>query len=162
MTFLNRLISRAPLAASIVTLGAASLLAGGFLIPPASAIASQATPAWSMTNVSVPTVLVSEVGRRGKYMVIVENVGGAASTGGAIVKAVLPKGLTVTYVSGEPETLGHEFPACMSENTSEAACSFTESVVPSGFLALEVGYEVTGPISSTPERASVSGGGAQS
>jgi uncharacterized repeat protein (TIGR01451 family) len=117
-------------------------------------------PAWQVTDVAIPSVLPTEPGRKGKYAVVVENIGGADSAGTVRVRDVLPEGLSVTRVKSQPE----EGPLGETECTNtaeEVVCEFPIVFVPSGFLVININYEVTGVVSGGLRNvASVSGGGA--
>jgi hypothetical protein len=125
---------------------------GGPLAAPV--LAPAPAPAWEVTDVASPSVLPGVVGKQGKYVAVVENVGGASSSGGFTVKAQIPAGFSVTGLAGEPS------PEVCSEASGEVSCTFSEAVVPSGFVVMRVLFEVTGSVSSVSSVASVSGGGA--
>jgi uncharacterized repeat protein (TIGR01451 family) len=131
-----------------------------------SAVASAAVtpaPAWQVTDVAIPTVLPPGIGRKGRYVIAVENVGGANSVGEAVVRDVLPAGLTATHVAVEPEEgpLG-EVPECPLRSGGEVVCNLPMTVVPSGFLLVKIEWEVTGSVGSLTNVASINGGGAGS
>jgi len=118
--------------------------------------AAQPAPAWQVTDVAIPSVLPTEVGRKGEYAVVVENIGGANSEGLVTIKDVLPAGLSVTRAAIEPEGEG----SCPSVLAGEVVCEFSGVVVPAGFVVLKVYFEVTGGVSGLTDVGSVSGGGA--
>jgi hypothetical protein len=113
-----------------------------------------AAPAWEVTDLASPSVLPTGMGRQGKYDVVVENVGGAPSSGEFTVTAQVPAGLSVAELVGEPGA------SQCNEAPGEVSCTFSESLVPSGFVLMQVRFEVTGPVSGVGSVASVSGGGA--
>jgi hypothetical protein len=117
----------------------------------AVAVGAVATPvpAWQVTTAAIPTVLPPGVGRHGVFYITVENIGGAPSVGEINVKDVLPAGLTATSANG-----------CAVVSESEVGCSFSNAVVPSGFIVMTVNFEVTGTVGNLTNVASVSGGGA--
>jgi hypothetical protein len=119
------------------------------------AAAPVVTPAWQVTDVALPSVLPTEMARKGEYTIILENIGGASSTGMVTVRDALPAGLTITGMQMEPEE-----GECKQEGVAEAVCEFTGVVVPSGFVVIRVGFEVTGSVGALSDVASVSGGGA--
>ena len=120
----------------------------------ASASPVALAPAWQVTDVGIPSVLPPGLGRVGKYDVVVENVGGAASTGSFTVKDDLPAGLSVTGARAEGE--GAECPVA---GPNEVVCNFSGTVIPAGFVVVNVEFAVTGPVSVLSSVASVSGGG---
>ena len=122
-----------------------------------AALAAAPSPAWHVTTAAFPSVVPAQVGKQGKYDVVVENVGGKSSVGAFTVKDVLPAGLSVVNFRAGPGEA-----ECTGEGTTEATCTFPESVVvPSGFVTLEVDFEVTGSITGPlTDVASISGGGA--
>ncbi len=117
----------------------------------ASAVAPP-RPAWQITTAGLPTVLPSGVGRHGKYDVVVENIGGVSSEGVVTVKDRLPAGLSVTATLAEPAE------GC-TEAAHEVTCSYPNTVVPSGFIVMNVQYVVTGPVAALTNVVTVSGGG---
>jgi hypothetical protein len=118
-------------------------------------------PAWQVTNVGIPTVLPPGLGKTVEFYVVVENVGGAASSGSFRIKDDFPAGITVTRVLDEPtatscETLAREVVCEYSEPVSEP-------VVPGGFVVVGVLGQVSGSTSAgLRDVGSVSGGGAAS
>ena len=112
-------------------------------------------PSWRVTNVGIPTVLPPGLGKTVRYDVVVENVGGAATSGTFTIRDVVPAGISVTEVHSQPsagscETLTHE-----------VACSYSESVVPGGFFVISVFGVVSGSTAGgLLDVGSVSGGGA--
>jgi uncharacterized repeat protein (TIGR01451 family) len=110
-----------------------------------------------VTDVAFPTVQPPGVGRRGRYDVIVENVGAANAEGEVTVRDVLPAGLVATGVE-EPEP-ALEGPSCPVNTGPEVVCEFPGTVVPSGFIKMTVEFAVAGPIAGTlTDQVSVSGG----
>lgn len=134
-------------------LAAGAVLLGGHFT--AEAFAASAAPAWRVTDVATPSVLPQVVGKVGRYDAVVENVGGAPSEGEFKVKITLPTGLAAVDIRSEPSPVEE----CVSEPT-EVTCTLAEPIVPSGFVVMQVVFEVTGPIASLSSIASVSGGGA--
>ncbi len=125
----------------------------------ASAVAANETaePAWQATVVAFPTVQPEGIGHKGRYDVVVENVGAKASEGEITIKDDLPAGLTATEVTPTPRGLN----SCPRETGSEIVCVFSREAVPSGFMVVTIEYEVTGSISGRlVDVATVSGGGA--
>jgi uncharacterized repeat protein (TIGR01451 family) len=114
-----------------------------------------AAPAWQVTNVAIPSVLPTEVGRKGEYSVIVENVGGANSEGVLTIKDVLPAGLSIVQAKLSPGGEG----TCPPGSAGEVVCEFSGAVVPAGFVVVGIEFEVTGGVSGLTDVASVSGGG---
>jgi uncharacterized repeat protein (TIGR01451 family) len=118
-----------------------------------------AAPAWRATVVTFPTVQPGGVGRRGRYDVVVENVGATTSEGEVTVKDVLPAGLSPKEIITEPIGAGN----CPTETAGEVVCSFSSATAPSGFMVVTIEYEVTGALalgSALTDVATVSGGGA--
>ncbi len=125
----------------------------------AVAVTGAAAPAWQATVVAFPTVQPQGVNRKGRYYVIVENIGGLASGGEVTVKDVLPAGLKVTATRAEPE----EASECSLLSGTEVECHYLEPTVPTGFMVVTVEYEVESHIEGLlRDVASVSGGGAKS
>lgn len=121
----------------------------------AGAVVGVPAPAWQVTVVAFPTVQPEGVGRKGRYDVVVENVGAETSVGEVAVKDVLPVGLSATRLlhSG----------GCAIATSSEVLCGFSPEVVSSGFMVVTIEYEVTGVLalgSPLVDVATVSGGGA--
>ena len=119
-------------------------------------------PAWQVTDVAVPSVLPAEVGRKGKFAVAVEDIGALESSGVVVVRDVLPAGLTAGEVSREPEEgPSGEVSGCSVLSGREVVCEFPMAFVSTGFLVINVQFEVTGSVSGVLSNvASVSGGGA--
>jgi hypothetical protein len=114
-----------------------------------------AAPAWQVTDVGIPTVLPAGLGKTVEYYVVVENVGGAPSSGSFTVKDDFPAGITVSRVLNEPTASSCETLA------REVKCEYSEAVVPSGFVVVGVLGNVTGSTSGgLGDVGSVSGGGA--
>jgi hypothetical protein len=145
-------VLRVLLVTGVVLVAGFALLASG-LVERASAASVVPAPAWQVTDLAVPSVLPPGIGRRGKYSVVVENVGGASSEGEFTIKMGVPSGFTVRGLRAEPEGGCSEEPGVLS-------CTISEPVVPSGFVTLLVEFEVTGSVGSVASVASVSGGGA--
>jgi hypothetical protein len=142
----------------IVVLVAVAALAGsGVLSVSRAEAAPTPAPAWQATELAVPSVL-SPGQKDGKYDIVVENVGGEASSGEFTVSVGIPAGLRVTQMRGEPEG------ATCDEASGEVVCHFTESQIPGGFALVQVLFEVIGEVSSLPSvlesTVAVSGGGA--
>ncbi len=132
-------------------------LAGGVVVVPASwASAVVPAPAWQVTDVANPTVLPDKPGTIGRYWVVVENVGGAASSGEFTVSVPIPAGLAATNVRVEPE---EGTPVC-ERLPGEVKCRDSEALVPGGFDIVYVEFSVAGALGSVASVASVSGGGA--
>ncbi len=111
-------------------------------------------PAWGVTAAGIPSVLPSGAGHHGRFTSIVENTGGAPSEGGAVVRDVLPAGLTAVGAGGGE---------CSSIGPSEVDCTLPEPVASGGFVAIVIEFEETGALaagSSLSNRVTVSGGGA--
>jgi hypothetical protein len=147
------------LAAAAAVLAACSVLAGCtiFRSTGGSEAASGAGPAPSLrlTTIASPTVLHPTIGKKGKVAVVLENVGAANAEGEIDLKADLPAGLTVTGIVSLPS-------GTCEQTGGEALCHITESVVPSGFFAISVFFEVTGNVGAGPlvSHVSTTGGGA--
>jgi hypothetical protein len=141
-----------PVLVLVLLAGLASLMAG----PTAGASAAPATPAvaWQMTDVATPTVLPDVVGKQLRYDAVAENVGGASSEGPFTIRIPMPAGLAVTNLRTEPEA------SECKEEAGEEVCTFTEPVVPSGFVVMELQFGVSGAVAGVESTASVSGGGA--
>jgi hypothetical protein len=124
----------------------------------AGAVVGASVPAWQATVVAFPSVQPEGVGRKGRYDVVVENIGADASNGEVTVKDDLPMGLSATKVA-KAEPRGFR---CPVETGPEVVCVFSGETVPSGFMVVTIEYEVKSVIAS-PLRdvAAVSGGGAQ-
>ncbi len=151
-----RIARRIMLALAAGVLLLLGLVGGGVVVPSSWAAPVVPAPAWQVTDVAVPTVLPDKPGTIGKYQVVVENVGGAASSGEPFTVSVpIPAGLAVIRVYAEPEEVG----VC-ERLTGEVKCRYSEALVPSGFDFVEVQFEVTGALGSVASVASVSGGGA--
>jgi hypothetical protein len=116
-------------------------------------------PAWKLTAVAAPTVMPAGVEKKGRYYVVVENVGGAASTGEVTVRDRLPAGAAPTYISGEA---GEEEAGCEIQGGNEVVCHFASSIIPSGFMVVHVNVTVSSVGLGDVLRnvGSVSGGGA--
>jgi uncharacterized repeat protein (TIGR01451 family) len=128
-----------------------------FSVASASAEVAPA-PAWQATIVAFPTIQPAGVGHQGRYDVVVENLGAKASEGEVTVKDDLPSGLSTTGAGVSAEPGNH----CTVEAEREVVCVFRRAVVPSGFMKVQITYEVTGAISSPlVDVATVSGGGAE-
>lgn len=111
-------------------------------------------PSLRVTSVAFPTIVpAGQV--EGKYTAVVENVGGAPTEGEISMKDVLPAGVTSEVSSIEP--FGG---SCFSPSSGEVSCSFTEKVVPGGFVVINMYVDVSGVSGRLVNRASVSGGGA--
>ncbi len=124
------------------------------LVTPAYGIPAAAAPAWRTTVVAFPTVQAEEVGRKGQYDVVVENVGAKPSAGEVTVKDILPPGLSALAAIVRPGG------TCSRETGSEVVCTFSEAEVPSGFTVVTIEYEVSSAFTgSLRDRATVSGGG---
>jgi uncharacterized repeat protein (TIGR01451 family) len=152
-----RLVGRLVFLCMVVAVGLLACM-GIFSGSVALALPGGGTPApsWKTTVVAFPTVQQPGIGRKGRYYVVVENVGAKASEGEVTVKDVLPAGLTAIAARNEPEESG-----CSQTTGGEVVCSLSEAVVPSGFMVITVEYEVTGPVSgSLRDVAGVEGGGA--
>ena len=117
--------------------------------------AATALPAWQITTLITPTDIPPGPGRLGKYAVVIENVGGAPSNGGLTIKDTLPQGVTATTIRAEPGT-------CNPQIGREIVCHISEAIVPSGFIAVNIYFEMTGEDGprTVTDVASVSGGGA--
>jgi hypothetical protein len=93
------------------------------------------------------------VGRHGRLIVVVNDIGGAASGAGAVMHEVLPAGLTATSANGaECEGLG----------SSNVVCVLPEPVPSAGAVAVYIEFEETGPLtpgSSLRDVATVGGAG---
>jgi uncharacterized repeat protein (TIGR01451 family) len=127
------------------------------LAAPIPAVAAGApAPAWKATVVAFPTAQPEGVGRKGRYDIVVENVGAKESEGEVTVRDVLPAGLKVTHFAIEPGG------SCTVLGDTEVECHYSEPVVPAGFLIVgEVNFEVVGHIEGSLRNvATVSGGGA--
>jgi uncharacterized repeat protein (TIGR01451 family) len=154
MLWMLRRVWRSLLATTLVALAA---LAGICMLSVAPASAEvQAKPVFQVTNVAIPSVLPNEIGRKGEYSVVVENIGGANSEGVVTIKDVLPAGLSTVRAQVEPEGEG----SCPSVSAGEVVCEFSGVVVPAGFVVMRVQFDVTGGVSGLTDVASVSGGGA--
>ncbi len=153
---ITRIALRTTLALAAGVLFLFGLVGGGVVVPGAWAAVVVPAPAWQVTDVAEPTVLPDKPGMIGYYQVVVENVGGAASSGEFTVSIPIPTGLAVANVRGEPE---EGAPVC-EQPAGEVKCRFSESIVPSGFAHVQVEFRVTGGLGSVASVASVSGGGA--
>ncbi len=133
-----------------------------FSVVPSSAAAVVGAPAWEVSDVGIPSVLPSGVGRQGKYDVVVENVGGAASEGSFVVREVVPAGLGVTGIAPEPSSSAcSEALVVGGGGAHEVVCVFSEVVVPGGFVIVNIPFAVSGSVAGGLKSvASVSGGGA--
>lgn len=120
-----------------------------------SAAATIPAPAWQVTDLAVPSVLSSQVGKHGKYDAVIENVGGTASEGNFTIKMNVPQGLAITGYRSEPE-------GSCAEAPNEISCTMSEAVVPSGFVVLQAEFEVVGAVARVNSTATVVGGGATS
>jgi uncharacterized repeat protein (TIGR01451 family) len=141
--------------AKISTPFVVALASLAFSAAPASAEVAPA-PAWQTTVVAFPTVQPAGIGRKGRYDVVLENVGAKTSEGEVTVKDVLPAGLSATSLKNAG--------GCAIATRSEVLCAFSPELVPSGFAVVTIEYEVTGALalgSSLVDVATVSGGGAE-
>lgn len=128
--------------------------AGACAFAPAGAAgAVESSPAWSVTDLAVPTVLVPAVGREGKYDAVVENVGQAASAGQVTVSVPVPGGLSVFETRIEPG-------GTCKTLSGEVQCVTSDSIASTGFIVVQVRFRVAGEVSDVESVASVSGGGA--
>jgi hypothetical protein len=146
----KELSTRALVSVGIVVMGVMALVSGT-----SATAAAPPAPAWGLTVAGVPSVLPLGVGRHGRFDVVVENVGGLGSEAGAVVRDVLPTGLTATNVAGAE---------CTGLGTSEVECPLPEPVASGGFAFLAVEFEETGALTagqSLPNVVHVSGGGGQ-
>jgi hypothetical protein len=117
-------------------------------------------PAWKLTAVAAPTVMPAGVEKEGRYYVVVENVGGAASAGEVTVRDRLPAGVVPTRVRGEAGEAGEE-PECEVQGGNEAVCRFPSSIVPAGFVVVRIDVAVSAGVGDVLRNVgSVSGGGA--
>ncbi len=117
--------------------------------------AGPVAPAWGVTVAGVPSVLPAGVGRQGRFNVVVEDTGGAASDPGMEVHDVLPGGLTVKGIQAEAE--------CSGSGSGEVECVFPEPVASARFATVTIEFEETGvlaPGSSLRNLVNVKGGGA--
>jgi hypothetical protein len=110
-------------------------------------------------------VIPSEVGRLGRYYIVLENVGAAGTTGFANVKDDLPAGLSALRTDVEPEEGPAGEAECPVRTGSEVECNILPAA--SGeFQRVKIEYEVTGSLGpvGSPLRnvVNVSGGGAPS
>jgi len=128
------------------------------LLGPSEARATTAAPAWQITTLASPTRMPTGIGRQGKYAIVVENVGGAPSSGPITIREVLPPDASASVVRLEPVPPGE----CGLQIGREITCTFPEPVVSSGFIVLNVLYQMTAEVGAGPlvNVASVSGGGA--
>ena len=126
---------------------------------PAASAEVAPTTAWQATVVAFPTVQPEGIGHKGRYDVVVENVGAKASEGEITIKDDLPAGLSATLVKNVEPRRGH---SCPIETGPEIVCVLPSEDVPSGFLIVTIEYEVTGGISGPlVDVATASGGGAR-
>jgi hypothetical protein len=117
--------------------------------------AVSAGPAWQVTDVGIPSVLPPGLGRKVEYGIVVENVGGSPSSGSFTIKDDFPAGITIDQVTDEPTAV-----SCRTL-AREVTCNYSEAVVPSGFVTVDVYGEVSGSTSAgLGDVGSVSGGGA--
>ncbi len=153
---ITRIARRSTLAVAAGVLLLLGFAGGGVVVPVAWAAAGVPAPAWQVTDVAVPTVLSDKPGTIGQYNVVVENVGGEASSGEFTVSVPIPAGLAVGSARAEPLEGG---PVC-ERLTGEVKCRYSEALVPGGFDVVNVEFSVTGALGSVASVASVSGGGA--
>ncbi len=116
--------------------------------------AVRVAPAWQVATAGIPSVLTPQVGRRGRYDVIVTNVGGGPSEGAVTFRDVLPAGLQATAIFG---------PGCAAVKPGEVVCTSSEPVPAGQFLTATIEFEVMGAISPGSLLRNVvlaSGGGA--
>ncbi|MGH2911425.1 MAG: hypothetical protein ACRDJ3_03005, partial [Solirubrobacteraceae bacterium] len=139
----------------MVTACAVFVSAGGSV----AAGAAVAAPAWQVTEVAEPTVLVPGVDGKPRYFVAVENVGGAPSEGEFTIRVGIPSRFSVLSVGSQRGVSIEPGGSCVQEGAS-VVCNSTESVVPGGFVAVEVPLEVTGSTGAIDSVATVTGGGA--
>lgn len=132
----------------------AIFVACGVLVGSAHATAAPGEPraAWSVTDLAAPTVLVPVVGREGKYTAVVENVGGAPSSGEVHVNVQIPNGLSVILKRIEP---GGSCEAL----AGEVKCTTTNSIAVAGVITVDILFKVSGEVENVASMASVSGGG---
>jgi hypothetical protein len=119
-------------------------------------------PSLRVTTQASPSVLPAGLGKKGRYSIIIENVGGASTEGEITLKDVLPSRFT-TYlaVHVEPEYGPHGEPAVCHGTTGEIKCGIPGPLVPGGFAVVTIYVEVTGSTGSLANVASVSGGNSQ-
>lgn len=143
----------------LLVIGLATLLSG---LASGNAFAASPAPAWQITSAPLPSVL-SPGQKEGRYQIAIENIGGAPTSGPITITDELPAGLSAKHLILEPGDAEEE----CSMTVSAVSCTLneSESVVPSGFIALVVQFNAavpvgTGPLSSGPlrNRVTVSGG----
>ena len=127
-----------------------------FLVASASAAVVPAAPSLRVTTAAFPTVAHPGVGKKGKYAIAIENVGGVSTSGEITIKDVLPEGLTVQSTIVQPGG------SCHPGGSSEEVCTTNEDIPPDGFLVVSIFVSVSSPLGPEPlvNRVSVSGGNA--
>jgi hypothetical protein len=153
---------RVSLCAAVVLIVAGVCLVGGGV-----ARAVVPAPAWKLTTVLNPTVIPAGTEKKGEYWFVLENVGGASSTGEVTLRDKLPASLKITNVRsgqkgtgvGGGEQGGEKFPC---ENVGgEVVCSFSSAVASGGFALVVVDVNATVGVGDVLRNVlSVSGGGA--
>ena len=142
------------------TRGACLVIGALLLVMVLTTRASAGTPAtaWQITTLTSPTVLPPAPGKHGKYDVVLENIGGAASEGPIAFKDVVSPGLTITRVRIEPELSPEgEIVEC-NQAATEVECPVLGVVVPSGFVVMQVEFVTSGATGIVENVATVSGG----
>jgi uncharacterized repeat protein (TIGR01451 family) len=144
--------------AAVVLAGVAGVAA----MAPEMAFGASPAPSWRVTTLASPTVVSGGVGSHGVYDIAVENVGGAASSGVATVRDLLPAGMTPEHVLAQPEQGPEgETPSC-GVSGREVTCTMPVPIEPGGFEVVDIEFRVTGAVESPVNFASVSGGNAPS
>jgi hypothetical protein len=138
-----------------VMLGVAAYVGFGLWWTNGAALGAPApAPALRVTTAAFPSVLHPTIGKRGKYSLMIENVGAANSEGEITVKDDLPAGMSVGQLSIEPGG------SCKVAG-NEVSCTVSESLSPSGFAVISIYFEVSGSVGAGPlvNRVGVTGGG---
>ncbi len=116
--------------------------------------ATPKVPAWGLSVDGSPSTLPVGVGHHGRFVAIVENIGNVITEPGAILRDVLPPGLTVRQAEAN---------GCHSEKPNEVECPLPE-LAPTKFSAIYIEFEETSlPVAGTTfqNKVEIDGGGAQ-
>jgi hypothetical protein len=140
-----------------VLLGALALCFAVGALLPAGALAA-AAPAWTLSVTPMPANFAPSTG--GEYQVIATNVGAGATTSDpALLKVILPTGLTPTGYradNSDPGTIAD--PTCDIEG-QEVICETAEAVHPGRRLVVKVDVAVTAPEGTLETETTISGAG---
>jgi hypothetical protein len=140
------------------TLSMAAICCALAALWPAGASAAP-EPAWALSVTPMPSNFAPGANPEPQYLISATNVGAAPTSGAAVVKALLPAGLTPTKVSAKNTVPNATEPSCAIAG-QEVSCQTAEAVDPGRLLLVQVDVAVSAPEGTVITKASVSGGGA--